>query len=156
MTHEPFTILLIEDDRDDEQLALRALRGCGLPLMVRVARDGERALQALGLDGSPEGLAMEAPDLVISDLKMPKLNGDEVLRIARTDDRLKDVPYVIFSSSDEPNGIERCRGYGVSEYMTKPVDFEQYIQRVRGIAQRWLAEAEAARDCSNAVATRVR
>ncbi|MGV3618859.1 MAG: response regulator [Fimbriimonas sp.] len=154
MSHPPFTILLIEDDRDDEQLALRALRGCGLSLVVRVARDGERALHALGLDGSPEGLAMEAPDLVISDLKMPKLNGDEVLRLARADERLKSVPYVVFSSSDEPNGIERCHSYGVSEYTTKPVDFELYIQRVRGIAQRWLGETSPER--SDNVATQVR
>lgn len=136
MIHEPYTVVLIEDTLDDEQLALRALRGIGLPLLVRVARDGVQGLHLLGLDGDCETAA--TPDLIICDIKMPRMNGDEVLRRARACDRLKGVPFVIFSSSDEAADQGRCRALGASDYVTKPVDFEQYLERVKQIAQQWI------------------
>lgn len=134
MTYEPLTVILIEDNAEDESLALRALRGCGLPLLVRVARDGALGLRALGLDGTD----VKAPDLVISDLKLPKLMGDEVLRRARQKESLRNVPYVLFSSSDDRQDIRRCLSYGASAYATKPIDYQEYVDCVQAIARRWL------------------
>ena len=118
-TYEPATVLLIEDTLDDERLALRALQRLDPPLLVKVARDGQAALRALGLDGTTR----RRPDLVLCDLKLPKVNGDEVLRLARAEESLQGVPFVMFSSSDEPTDVARCTEYGASEYATKPVDF---------------------------------
>ncbi|RYG47022.1 response regulator [bacterium] len=142
--HEPLTVLLIEDNRDDEQLALRALRTCGLPLFVRVARDGEAALRALGLEGEPDERRYSVPDLVISDLKMPKVNGDEVLRRARGEERLREVPYVVFSSSDEEDDVRRCLECGATAYCVKPVDFQVFLRCATEIARHWLPSGGSA------------
>jgi CheY-like chemotaxis protein len=133
------TVLLFEDNRDDEQLALRALRALRVPLLVRVARDGERALRALGLDDPKSPMADKLPDLVISDFKMPKTNGDEVLRRARADGRLDDMPFVIFTSSDDEADRRRCLESGANEFVTKPVDFGEFMSAMRRVAERWLA-----------------
>ena len=139
MIYDPLNIILIEDNAEDESLALRALRGSHLPLIVRVARDGEHALRVLGLsDGAPS--EAKIPDLVISDLKLPKLMGDEILLRARREERLKNVPYVLFSSSDDRQDINRCLRLGASGYETKPIDFGDYIDCVRGIVHRWLGQ----------------
>lgn len=137
VTREPLNVLLIEDAEDDERLTLRALRTSGVPMLVRVARDGEQAVRALGLGGVEADLP--APDLVISDLKVPKRRGDEVLVLAREETRLLDVPYVVFSSSDDPNEVSRCLDLGADAYVTKPIDFEDYQERVHGIVSQWLA-----------------
>ena len=134
--HRPFTLLLIEDTPDDEMLALRALRSCGLPLFVRVARDGPGARRALGLDDEPGTADCQVPDLVLSDLKIPGYGGDEVLRRARADARFAHVPYVIFSSSSEPEDVVRCLAFGASAYAQKPVGFQEYIECVGSLA-RW-------------------
>jgi CheY-like chemotaxis protein len=135
MIYEPLTVLLIEDNAEDESLALRALRSCGLPLLVKVARDGALALTALGLGGTDATV----PDLVISDLKLPKLTGDEVLHRVRQKKELKNVPYVLFSSSDDRQDVQRCLKLGASAYATKPVDYEEYVDCVQSIARRWLS-----------------
>ncbi len=131
---EPATVLLVEDTLDDERLALRALQRLDPPLMVKVARDGQAALHALGLDGA----SRRRPDMVLCDLKLPKVGGDEVLRQARADARLHDVPFVVFSSSEEPSDLARCEAYGVSEYASKPIDYQAYGERVAAIVERHL------------------
>ncbi len=141
MIHEPLKVLLIEDVRDDERLALRAIRRCRVPVLVRVARDGEWALRLLGIDGAHRRSPLWIPDLVISDLKMPKLHGDEVVRLVRAEERLRDVPFVMFSSSDDPADIQRCLALGANDYVTKPLEFATYAERVSEIADRWLSEA---------------
>lgn len=146
MIHEPLTVLLMEDSLDDERLALRALRSCGLPLCVRVARDGEQGLRALGLLGPSDDRGSRAPDLILSDLKMPRFNGDEVLRLARAEGRLRHVPYVIFSSSDDVSDVARCLELGASDYCTKPVGFEEYVECVGAITRRWLSAADRKRE----------
>ncbi len=129
------TVLLIEDVMDDERIALRILRRIDPTLTVTVARDGQAALQALGLDGEEGG---SRPDLVLCDLKLPKVSGDEILRQARADVRLRDVPFVVFSSSDEPIDVARCSAYGASEYAVKPVDYHAYGERIAAIVGRHL------------------
>jgi two-component system response regulator len=144
MVYTPLNILLIEDNPEDESLALRALRGCDLPLTVRVARDGEHALRALGLSGGGHRSKSKVPDLVISDLKLPKLMGDEILRKARADERLQNVPYVLFSSSDDRQEVQRCLRMGANAYSTKPIDFGEYVDCVRSIVYRWLGQPHRA------------
>ncbi|RYG21117.1 response regulator [bacterium] len=142
MVYRPLNILLIEDNAEDESLALRALRGSDLALVVRIARDGEHALRALGLPGGGNAASAGVPDLIISDLKVPKLMGDEILQRARQDARLKSVPYVLFSSSDDRQEMQRCLRLGANAYEVKPIDFGEYVDRVRAIVQRWLGSRE--------------
>lgn len=130
-------VLVVEDLPDDEAMTLRALRRCGRPLSTRVAHDGVEASAMLGLSGGEPW----TPDLVLCDLKMPRMSGDELLREARADARLAEVPFVVLSSSSEPADEARCLGLGASEYAVKPIGFEEYNERVGGLARRWLGEA---------------
>lgn len=128
------TVLVVEDLPDDEAMTLRALRRCGLPVVARVAHDGVEAGATLGLAGGEPW----TPDLVLCDLKMPRMAGDELLRLARADARLARVPFVVLSSSAEPADQERCLALGASEYAVKPIGYEEYVTRVGGLARRWL------------------
>lgn len=132
------TILLVEDNADDERIALRALRRHAPAVRVKVARDGEEALKRLGLDGG-EGIG--GFNLVLCDLKLPKLRGDEVLRHVRAANGLRDVPFVVFSSADLPGEGEECVALGASEYVVKPIDFDEYGQRLKRIVERYLDAA---------------
>lgn len=111
-------ILLVEDNPDDEFLELRALRRQGLEEVV-VARDGEQAISLVLDDGAP------APWLVLLDLKLPKIDGIEVLRAIRNDARTRDIPVIVISSSCEGEEVQRCRELGVTHYFTKPLDGEK-------------------------------
>lgn len=135
MNYEPLYVVLIENCLDDEQIALRALRTTDLPLLVRVFRDGEEAVHCLGLDGKPHPRPCPAPDLVISDLKMPKVNGDEVLRQIRADERLHDVPFVVYTSSDEPSDRDLCLESGATAFLSKPVPFDAFVERTGAIVR---------------------
>jgi two-component system response regulator len=153
---EPFQVLLFEDTPDDEALAIRALKSVGAPLFVRVARDGVEALDVLGLSGATDEEAPSLPHLVISDLKMPRMSGAEVLARARKHRQFSEVPFVIFSSSDEPGDIQRCMDLGASAYCIKPVDYTSFVDCVKAIASRWLLgrdDEEADADCILETAT---
>ena len=130
---EPFTVLLVEDTRDDEALVLRALRGCSRPLSVRVARDGAQARAALGLEDGRGTAKESAPDLVISDLKLPGLDGQALLRLVRDDADLEKTPFIIYSSSDEPGDVARCMGDLADAYVQKPVGFEGFLDCLRSV-----------------------
>jgi len=132
----PKRVLLFEDNRDDEELALRALRTCATPLTVTVARDGKLALNALTRCVSQPS---ETPHLVISDLKMPKINGDVLVQTARTYPSLKDTPYLIFSSSDDPGDARRCLASGATAYYKKPVAFDEYMDCLRTVVGKYLS-----------------
>ncbi len=115
-------ILLVEDNPDDEFLALRALRRQGMDNVV-VARDGEEALAYLFGTGSPgNGGAPLEPAFILLDLKLPKINGIEVLRVLRNDERTGRIPVIVISSSREECDLSRCHELGVLSYLTKPVD----------------------------------
>lgn len=106
-------------------------------MRVRVARDGCAAMRALGMDGIT---ARGVPDLVLCDLQLPNVNGDEVLRRARLDPRLERIPFIVFSSSDLPDDCDRCLRLGASDFVTKPVAYENYIACVKTLALRWLGD----------------
>ena len=123
-------ILIVEDNPDDESLTQCGLRK--LPATIEVARDGALALDALA--------AMDhLPDLVLLDLKLPKIDGSEVLRQLRNDPRTGRLCVVVFTSSSEPADIARCYALGCNSYVIKPVTYEDYIEAVRNIAAYWLA-----------------
>jgi CheY-like chemotaxis protein len=132
-------ILLVEDNPDDEALTLRALRKANVGNDVTVVRDGAEALDFLFGTGAHAGRdASLMPHVVLLDLKLPKIEGLEVLRRLRADERTKLLPVVILTSSDEEQ--DRIRGYalGANSYVRKPVDFSQFAEAVRQLGLYWL------------------
>jgi CheY-like chemotaxis protein len=132
-------ILLVEDNPDDEALTLRALQKNNIKNQVVVAHDGVEALDYLFGSGAYAGRDVAAiPQVVLLDLKLPKLDGLEVLRRVRADERTKRLPVVILTSSVEQQ--DRLRGYdlGANSYVRKPVDFNQFIDAVRQLGLYWL------------------
>jgi two-component system, response regulator len=132
MTAEAGTILLVEDNTDDEALTIRALKRSGIANTIDVARDGEQALDYL-LDH-----ARALPQLVLLDLKLPKIDGLEVLRRVRQDERGKLVPIVILTSSKEDSDLFAGYTNGASSYVRKPVDFDKFAESVRQLGLYWL------------------
>lgn len=134
MAAEPKTILLVEDNADDEQLTLRAMRQSEVPNMIRVARDGAEALDHLF--GAAAGARL--PDLVLLDLKLPKVSGLEVLERIRSEEATRGLPIVILTSSDEERDIVESYNLGANSYIRKPVDFDEFIDAVRQLGLYWL------------------
>ena len=133
------TILLVEDNPDDEALTLRALKRANVRNHVVVARDGVEALDYLFGTGTHAGRdARDTPQVVLLDLKLPRLDGLEVLRRLRADPRTKLLPVVILTSSTEDQ--DRIAGYelGANSYVRKPVDFSQFVEAVRQLGLYWL------------------
>jgi two-component system, response regulator len=128
------TVLLVEDNADDEHLTLRGLRKHSSPPEVHVARDGSQALDFLTQAEADQGL----PDLVLLDLKLPKLGGLEVLRRIRTNPGTSAVPVVVLTSSDEEGDVTRAYMDGVNSYVCKPVDYNAFLTAVGAIAEFWL------------------
>ncbi len=138
-------ILLVEDNPDDEALTLRALRKNNIRNEVVVAHDGAEALDYLFGTGTHAGRNIEVlPQVVLLDLKLPKIDGLNVLRQLRADPRTKLLPIVILTSSNEEQ--DRITGYdlGANSYVRKPVDFNQFIDAVRQLGLYWLILNEPA------------
>lgn len=137
------TILLAEDTVDDEYLILRALSRIGMPILTKIARNGMQALDILQMEYLPEERICSRPDLILCDMKMPRVGGDEVLRHVRADAAYRTVPFVMYSSSDEECDQTRCRDMGCDAYVTKPVDYRQFIHSVQCIVEHFLAGSDA-------------
>lgn len=132
-------ILLVEDNPDDEALALRALARLDIPSEVAVARDGAEALDFLFATGVHDGRdATRLPAVVLLDLKLPKVDGLDVLRRVRAEPRTRFIPVVIMSSSDESRDVTESYRLGASSYIRKPVDFGQFTDTVRHLGSYWL------------------
>jgi CheY-like chemotaxis protein len=132
-------ILLVEDNPDDEALTLRALHKNNIRNEVVVAHDGVEALDYLFGTGSYAGRdATHTPHVVLLDLKLPKIDGLEVLRQLRADERTKLLPVVILTSSLEQQDLLRGYDLGANSYVRKPVDFNQFIEAVRQLGLYWL------------------
>jgi CheY-like chemotaxis protein len=132
-------ILLVEDNRDDEELTVRALNKYNVRNEIIVAHDGVEALDYLFGEGLYAGRNIDcAPDLILLDLKLPRLDGLDVLRRIRADERTRLLPVVILTSSIEDN--DRINGYGLgaNSYVRKPVNFNEFIEAVRQLGLYWL------------------
>ncbi len=132
------TILLVEDNPDDEALTLRAFARNGIR-QVHIARDGVEALDYLFARGPHAGRDLaRQPAVTLLDLKLPRLDGMEVLRQLRADARTRALPVVILTSSREEQDLARSYGLGANSYIRKPVDFQQFVEAVRQIGAYWL------------------
>lgn len=133
------TILLVEDNPDDEALTLRALRKNNIANEVAVARDGVEALDYLWAEGSYQGRNVrDLPAVVLLDLKLPRVDGLEVLRRLRADRRTELVPVVILTSSKEEQDLVNGYKLGANAYVRKPVDFTKFMDAVRQLGLFWL------------------
>jgi len=136
---EPKVILLVEDNPDDEALTLRALKKNNITNSVTVVRDGAEALDYLFGTGEYAGRdTSEQPQVILLDLKLPKIDGLEVLRRLRADERTQLLPVVILTSSNEEQDRLKGYGYGANSYVRKPVDFDQFMEAVRQLGLYWL------------------
>jgi two-component system response regulator len=132
-------VLLVEDNPDDARLALAALRGNRIVNEVVVARDGEEARDYIFGMGSHEGRDVsDCPQLVVLDLKLPKIDGLDVLRRMRADDRTRFVPVVVLTSSAEEEDVVRSYRLGSNSYIRKPIDFEEFLRAVQQLTVYWL------------------
>jgi len=125
-------ILLVEDDPDHELLTIRALKKANVGNEIHVARDGSEALDALF---GPEAVK---PQVILLDLKLPKIEGLEVLRRIRTEESTRMLPVVVLTSSDEERDVVRSYQLGVNSYIRKPVNFTDFAEATRQLGMYWL------------------
>jgi CheY-like chemotaxis protein len=131
------TILLAEDNRKDVELTLEAMAENSLANLIFVVKDGVEALEYLRCQGKYKHRKPGNPALVLLDIKMPRMDGIEVLRNIRRDPELKRIPVVVLTSSREENDLISTYDLGVNAYVVKPVDFKQFIEAVKQIGSFW-------------------
>ena len=131
------TILLAEDNPQDVELTLEALSEYNLANYVKVVKDGVEALEYLRCEGQYKERTKGLPAVLLLDIKMPRLNGIEVLEVIRADERLKMLPVVMLTSSREEPDLNKCYELGVNAYVVKPVDFKSFIDAVKNIGVFW-------------------
>jgi len=139
MNSNELDILLVEDNQDDMDLALHALKREKLANHIFVARDGEEALDFLFCRGTFADRSFDhPPKLVLLDLKLPKVDGLEVLKQVKNDPRTKTIPVVIMTSSKEERDLVNSYHLGANSYIQKPVDFDQFRETVKSVGLYWL------------------
>ena len=132
-------ILIVEDNEQDLALAQRALRKANVTNRIHVARDGEEALEYLFCEGPfAERKIEDGPKVILLDLKLPKIDGLEVLQRIKGDPRTKSIPVVVLTSSKEQNDVVETYNLGVNSYIVKPVNFEQFSETVQKLGMYWL------------------
>lgn len=144
MLNRFINILLVEDNPDDVELTLLALEKNNIANPVTVVRDGQEAIDYLFYKGKYEGAEHSLPNLVLLDLKLPKVDGIEVLNKIKADRKLKLIPVVVLTSSKEDNDVLKSYDLGVNSYIRKPVDFDQFVDTVKQIGFYWLLINEQA------------
>jgi len=146
-------ILLVEDDEDHVRLAMRALRTNRVANDVVVARDGEEARDYLFGIGKYQGRdVLRCPELVVLDLKLPKISGLDLLRRIRAHDATKLVPVVVLTSSDQDVDVATSYGLGVNSYVRKPIDFDEFMESLRTLSVYWLLINEPPRPAAEGAA----
>lgn len=135
----PVEILLVEDNPADEELAIHALRANRLANSIKVVRDGAEALEFIfATDRYADRNVNHSPRVILLDLKLPLVDGLEVLRRIKADERTRQIPVVVLTSSREERDVVESYRLGVNSYITKPVDFEQFTESVRTLGMYWL------------------
>ncbi len=140
MSSDAVELLLVEDNASDEELTLHVLKKYNLANRIHVVRDGAEALEFLFGNG-----VRNVPKLILLDLKLPKVNGLEVLSQIKGDARTRMIPVVVLTSSREDTDLATCYKLGVNSYIVKPVDFAQFTESIRQLGLYWLLLNEAAR-----------
>jgi CheY-like chemotaxis protein len=130
-------ILMVEDDPKDVELTMMALEGHNLANEVIVTRDGEEALDYLYRRGKYSTRSSEHPAVILLDLKLPKIDGLEVLRQVKTDNSLKIIPVVVLTSSNEEKDLVSSYKLGVNAYVVKPVDFHEFVNAIKELGVFW-------------------
>ena len=130
-------ILIVEDDPNDVELTMTALSEYNLANEVVITRDGQQALDYLYCRGEFAGRPDENPAVMLLDLKLPKVDGLEVLKRVKSDDGLKMIPVVVLTSSHEEKDMMRSYSLGVNAYVVKPVDFHQFVNAVKELGAFW-------------------
>jgi two-component system response regulator len=139
MADQRADILLVEDNPNDIKLTLHAFKTANLANSVHVARDGVEALEFLfGAALDSDEAIPEKPKLILLDLKLPRLDGHEVLKRIKDDPRTCGIPVVMLTSSSEEKDVMQTYQIGANSYIIKPVDFEQFTESVRDIGKYWL------------------
>ncbi|HKP04762.1 MAG TPA: response regulator [Chthoniobacterales bacterium] len=139
MNEKPVEILLVEDNPNDLELTRRALRKANLSNNIQITRDGAEALEFLFCEGSYANRKLEdGPKVILLDLKLPKVDGLEVLKQVKTDPRTKSIPVVVLTSSKEQRDVVESYQLGVNSYIVKPVNFEGFATAVQEIGMYWL------------------
>lgn len=132
-------ILLVEDNPQDAELTLRALRRANLSNRIHIARDGAEALAFIFCEGEHAGRKMEdAPKVIMLDLKLPKIDGLEVLKRVKGDARTQLIPVVVLTSSKQQSDVVESYKLGTNSYIVKPVNFEDFAEAVRQLGLYWL------------------
>jgi two-component system response regulator len=144
LNSEELDILLVEDNQDDMDLALHALKRENLANHIFVARDGEEALDFLFCRGTFAGRSFDhPPKLVLLDLKLPKVDGMDVLKQLKGDPRTKTIPVVMMTSSKEERDLVSSYSLGANSFIQKPVDFDQFRETVKNVGLYWLVTNQA-------------
>jgi CheY-like chemotaxis protein len=144
MSISPVDILLVEDNPDDIDLTLYALKRNNLANAVHIARDGEEALDFIFCRGAYSSRKIDdPPKVVLLDLKLPKVDGLEVLRILKSDKRTKALPVVVMTSSKEQRDMVEGYHLGVNSYIQKPVDFDEFRSLIKQLGFYWLVVNQA-------------
>ncbi len=139
MNPNSIEILLVEDNPNDVELTLLAFHRHRPNTRIQVARDGAEALDFLfDSDGADLRLRNAAPKLILLDLKLPKMNGDEVLRRLKEDPRTRPIPVVVLSSSSQDSDVAQAYRLGANSYLVKPVDFDHFTDMVKALGCSWL------------------
>jgi two-component system response regulator len=137
-------VLLVEDNPDDVALALHAFKKSNFSNRVHVVRDGAEALEYIFCTGAYAGRKIDqVPRFILLDLKLPKVDGLEVLKRIKSDPRTKHTPVVMMTSSREENDLVTSYALGVNSYIVKPVDFQQFVESTRTLGLYWLLLNEA-------------
>ncbi len=132
-------IILVEDDPNDAELITRVLKKHNLANKIKLLKDGAEALDfLLGQGGAAHGGAAPTPKVILLDLKLPKINGIEVLQRLKSDDRTKEIPVVVLTSSREERDLKDAYELGVNSYVTKPINFEEFARAVAELGLYWL------------------
>ena len=134
-------LLVVEDNPDDVEIAIRALRKSRLINDIRVVRDGEEALSLLFPDGTQD-LDPFRPDLILLDLNLPKVSGFDVLDRIKTSDELSSIPVIVLTVSERQEDIARAYQLGANTYITKPVDFDEFTHAIDTLWEYWMVIAK--------------
>lgn len=138
MINKQINILLVEDNPDDVELTLHALKRNNIVNPVKVVRDGQEAVDYLFYKGQYLNSDHPLPNIILLDLKLPKLDGVEILQKIKIDRKLKLIPVVVLTSSKVESDLVKSYDLGVNSYIRKPVDFDQFVETVRQIGFYWL------------------